>query len=166
MEKFKKYIKELVPYIAIILIVVLLRTFIITPVRVSGDSMVPTLTDGEIMLLYKLSDIKRNDIIVVKTSGADGYIIKRVIAMPNETIEYENGKLYINGKTQKDDFGSGNTEDFEKVTLAEDEYFVMGDNREWSKDSRMVGPINEKDIIGTTSITIFPFNKIGINKHK
>lgn len=166
MEKFKKYIKEFVPYIVIILIVVLLRTFIITPVRVSGDSMVPTLTDGEIMLLYKLSDIKRNDIVVVKTSGADGYIIKRVIAMPNETVEYENGNLYINGKKQKDIFGSGETEDFEKVTLAEDEYFVMGDNREWSKDSRIVGPINEKDIIGTTSITIFPFNKIGINKHK
>ena len=161
MEKFKKFLKEAIPYVVIVVVVVLIRTFIVTPVRVTGDSMVPTLTDGEIMLLYKLSKIERNDIVVIDTDSEDGYIIKRVIALPGEIVEYENGSLFINGKKQSDDYGDGITEDFEKVKLGEDEYFVMGDNREWSKDSRIIGPINEEDIMGTTSITIFPFTKIG-----
>ncbi len=161
MEKLKKIIKESIPYVIIIIVVALIRTFIVTPVRVSGASMDPTLTDGEIMLLYKLSKINRNDIVVIDTDTEDGYIIKRVIALPGETIEYEKGSLFINGKKHSDNFADGETEDFDRVKLKGDEYFVMGDNREWSKDSRIIGPINEKDILGTTSITIFPFNKIG-----
>lgn len=161
MDKLKNIMKEAIPYIAIVIIVVLLRTFIITPVRVTGESMNPTLTDGEIMLLYKLADINRNDIVVINTASTDGYIIKRIIAVPGETVECENGSLYINGKKQNDNYGYGNTDDFEKVKLGKDEYFVMGDNREWSKDSRIIGPIKKDEILGNTSITIFPFNKIG-----
>ena len=157
----KKNIKEAIPYVVIIVVVALIRTFIITPVRVTGDSMVPTLTDGEIMLLYKLADIERNDIVVIDTDSSDGYIIKRLIGMPGETIECENGSIFINGKKVNDKYGDGITEDFEKVKLEDDEYFVMGDNRTWSKDSRVFGPVKEEEILGTTSITIFPFNKIG-----
>ena len=157
----KKFIKEAIPYVVIIVVVALIRTFIITPVRVTGDSMVPTLTDGEIMLLYKLADIERNDIVVIDTDSSDGYIIKRLIGMPGETIECENGSIFINGKKVNDKYGDGITEDFEKVKLEDGEYFVMGDNRTWSKDSRVFGPVKEEEILGTTSITIFPFNRIG-----
>lgn len=157
----KKFIKESIPYIVIIIIVILIRSFIVTPVRVTGDSMIPTLKDGEIMLLYKLGEIKRNDIVVIDTDSSDGYIIKRLIGMPGDTVEYEKGKLYINGKQVEDKYGFGETEDFEKVKLEDNEYFVMGDNRVWSKDSRVFGAVKKEDILGTTSITIFPFNKIG-----
>jgi len=157
----KKFLKESIPYLIIILVVILIRAFIVTPVRVTGASMSPTLKDGTIMLLYKLADIKRNDIVVVNTDSSDGYIIKRVIAMPGDTIEYTDGSLFINGKKHKDKYGSGATEDIAKITLKSDEYFVMGDNREWSKDSRVIGPVKEKDIKGETKIIIYPLNKIG-----
>ena len=160
----KKFLKESIPYIIIIVVVILIRSFIVTPVRVTGASMSPTLKDGEIMLLYKLAKIERNDIVVIDTDSSDGYIIKRVIAMPGETIEYTNGSLFINGKKQKDNFGSGETEDISKTTMKDDEYFVMGDNREWSKDSRIIGPVKEDEIRGETQITIYPLNKIGIAK--
>ena len=156
-----KFFKEVIPYVIIIIVVILIRSFIITPVRVTGASMSPTLKDGEIMLLYKLAKIERNDIVVVDTDSSDGYIIKRVIAMPGDTIEYKNGNLYINGKKKKDKFGSGKTEDIPKTILKNDEYFVMGDNREWSKDSRIIGPVKEKEIKGETKIIIYPLNKIG-----
>ena len=157
----KRFIKEAIPYLIIIIVVVLIRTFIVTPVRVTGASMNPTLKDGEIMLLYKLSDIKRNDIVVINTNSSDGYIIKRVIALPNETVEYKNDSLYINGKKSKDNNAFGETEDFETIKLKKGEYFVMGDNRVWSKDSRILGPVEENDIVGTTSFVLFPFNKFG-----
>jgi signal peptidase I len=160
----KKFVKDLIPYVVIVVVVILIRSFIVTPVRVTGASMAPTLKDGEIMLLYKLSKIERNDIIVIDTDSSDGYIIKRVIALPGESIEYKDGNLFINDKKTKDKYGSGETEDIEKIKLKKDEYFVMGDNREWSKDSRIIGPVKEKDIQGETKITIFPVNKIGIAK--
>lgn len=160
----KKFLKEAIPYIIIIVVVILIRSFIVTPVRVTGASMSPTLKDGEIMLLYRLAKIERNDIVVIDTDSSDGYIIKRVIAMPGETIEYTNGSLFINGKKQKDNFGSGETEDIPKTTLKVDEYFVMGDNREWSKDSRIIGPVKVDELRGETKITIYPLNKIGIAK--
>lgn len=160
----KKFIKESIPYLIIIVVVLLIRTFIITPVRVTGASMSPTLKDGEIMLLYKLAKIERNDIVVVNSDSTDGYIIKRVIGMPGDTIEYKNNKLYINDKIKKDKFASGKTGDIPKTTLGKDEYFVMGDNREWSKDSRIIGSVKKSEIKGKTKIVIFPFTKIGVVK--
>lgn len=160
----KKLFKEALPYIFIIIFVLLLRTFVVTPVRVTGASMSPTLKDGEIMFLYKLAKLEREDIIVIDTDSSDGYIIKRIIGLPGDIIAYENGNLYINGKKQSDKYASGETEDFQKIKLKSDEYFVMGDNREWSKDSRIIGPIKKKDIKGETKITIYPINKIGIAK--
>lgn len=159
----KKFIKEIIPYVIIIIVVVLIRTFIITPVRVTGPSMSPTLKDGDIMLLYKLTDIKRNDIVVIDTNTSTGFIIKRVIGLPNETVEYSDGSLFINGKKVDDNYGSGKTEDFEKVKLDDDEYFVMGDNRLWSEDSRSTtyGPIKNEQIVGTTNLIIFPFKNLG-----
>jgi len=157
-----KIVKELIPYVIIVIIVVLLRTFIITPVRVDGDSMYPTLKDGEILILEKYSDnYKRNDIVVVTYNGEK--LIKRIIALPGETISYLDNVLYINEKPTTDvveDF----TSDFYGITLKENEYFVLGDNRTVSKDSRTIGPINKDDIIGKTRLRIFPLDKINIVK--
>lgn len=155
----KEKLKELVPYVVIVIVVVLIRTFIATPIKVNGSSMYDTLKGNEICILYKLGKINRFDIIV--TEYENEKLIKRVIGMPGETIEVENGFIYINDKRIKDDYGYGETDDFEKITLNDDEYFVMGDNRKISKDSRLIGPVKEKDISGTTNLILYPFNKIG-----
>ena len=154
-----KIIKELIPYVVILVVVVLFRTFIATPVLVNGPSMNPTLENGEIMILNKRAKIDRFDIVVVNTG--DEEIIKRVIALPGETIACEEGRVYVNGRLQEEDYSKGITSDFKKIKLADDEYFVMGDNRENSKDSRAYGPFKAKKIKGTTKLVIFPFKKAG-----
>jgi signal peptidase I len=159
-SKTKAFFKELIPYVIILIVVVLIRSYIVTPVKVSGQSMYPTLKGTEVMILNKLDKkYERYDIVVVKSS--DGDIIKRVYGLPGETISCEGGNIYINGKKIDDDFGHGKTMDFKKVELKDDEYFVLGDNRMNSKDSRIFGPFTEKEIKGKTKLVIFPFNKIG-----
>ena len=94
-------------------------------------------------------------------TGNHDDIIKRVIALPGETISCENNKIYINCRKIEDKYGSGITSDFKKIKLKNNEYFVLGDNRENSMDSRYYGPFNKKNIKGSTNIIVFPFNKIG-----
>ena len=156
-----KVIKEVIPYIVIVVVVVLIRTFIITPVRVDGDSMKNTLKNGDILLLYKLSSIDRFDIIVLDEEKDNEKIIKRVIGMPGETVAIKKGKIYINDKVIDDEYAYGETSDFDKVTLADDQYFILGDNRLISKDSRYFGPIKENEIKGKIVFRLFPFTKIG-----
>ena len=165
MEKFKKIIKENYSYILIIVVILLIRTYIVTPIRVNGTSMYPTLKQNEIMILNKIglkSGIDRFDIVVVKTDN--NRIIKRVIGLPGESVMYEDGKLYINGKYVEDSYSLSETKDFENIVLKEDEYFVLGDNREVSKDSRMIGPVKKEQILGKTRLVIFPFTKIRMEK--
>jgi len=157
----KKILKEWYPYIIILLIVFLVRTFIITPVRVDGDSMKKTLYDGDILLLYKLGSINRNDIIVLNESYDDEVIIKRVIGLPGETVEIKHNKIYVNDEEYEDEFAFGETTDYSKIELGEDEYFILGDNRIISKDSRTFGSIKEKEIMGKIVYRLFPFSKIG-----
>lgn len=161
----KNYVKEFLPYFIIIIVVVLVKMFIVSPIRVNGASMNPTLNDKDIMLLdeisYRFSDIERFDIVVVKEKSE--YLIKRVIGLPGENISYKNGKLYINGKHIKEDFKHKETMDF-STTLGKDEYFIMGDNRTNSTDSRVFGPISRDEIIGKTSLTILPISRFG-NKY-
>ncbi len=160
----KDILLDNLPYIIIILIIIIIRTFIATPIRVNGDSMDSTLRDGETMILNKLgmrtSGIKRWDIVVIKTD--DSYLIKRVVGLPGETVKYENGKLYIANKEVEDKYSITKTEDFDETTVDEDEYFVMGDNRFISKDSRIIGNINKSEILGKTNIIVFPFNRFGL----
>ncbi len=157
-----KYLKELYPYIIIIIVVVLIRTFIVTPIRVNGDSMVPTLESKEIMILKKYDkSFDRFDIVVVDKSVEGSNLIKRVIGLPNERIKCKDGKIYINGKKIDDVYAYGETEDFLEITLKDNEYFVMGDNREVSLDSRKFGAVFDYELKGTTNLVIFPFSKAG-----
>lgn len=156
-----KVIKEVIPYIVIVVVVVLIRTFIITPVRVDGDSMKNTLKNGDILLLYKLSSIDRFDIIVLDEEKDNEKIIKRVIGLPGETVAIKKGKIYINDKVIDDEYAYGETSDYNKVTLRDDEYFMLGDNRLISKDSRYFGPIKDNEIKGKIVFRLFPFTKIG-----
>lgn len=163
-ETIKNYIKEFAPFVAIIVIVLLIKQFIITPVQVNGASMDPTLANGDIMILdkitYKIRGIKRFDIVVVK--NGDTLLIKRVIGLPNEVVKVEGNKLFIDGEEIDQDFLSEDelTDDFE-THVNDDCYFVMGDNRNLSLDSRNLGCFNKDKILGTTSLTIFPLNRLG-----
>ena len=166
-EKNKKnYIKEFLPYLIIILVVIFIKVYIVSPIRVNGVSMDSTLKDGDIMLLdeisYRFSDIERFDIVVIHRD--DEYLIKRIIGLHGEKVYYDDGKLYINNKYIKENFKHKKTEDFSTVTLDDGEYFVMGDNRVNSTDSRIFGPVLRDDIIGKTSLTIFPFSRFGNKK--
>ena len=159
---FQKFLKEYVPYILIIIVVLLIKRFVVSPIKVNGSSMVDTLHDGDIMLLniigYRHSGVDRFDIVVVDTE--DEYIIKRVIGMPGETIEYKDNQLYVNGKKMKESYGSDVTDDF-VAKVPKNSYFVLGDNRTNSLDSRYFGAFSKKKILGKTKFTLFPFGRIG-----
>ena len=163
-EKIKSFCKDLLPYVVIVLVVIIIRTFIVTPVRVDGPSMKPNLKNGNIMILNKIANIDRYDIVVIKSLKLNETLIKRVYALPGEKIKCEDGKIYINGSVIKDEYGSGTTADFDEVTVPNDSYFVMGDNRPISLDSRLLGTFTKDEIKGTTSIRIFPLNRFGFVK--
>ena len=161
----KKIVKELIPYVIIVVVVFFIRTFIITPVRVYGSSMENTLKNNDILLLKKF-DIKydRYDVVVINHTN-ENYkterIIKRVIALPGETIYVKNGKIYVNDKEISENYTKTITFDFDKVKLSDDEYFVMGDNRMNSEDSRSIGPVKKERILGIVNFRLYPFSKFG-----
>lgn len=168
MEQAKRIIKEYGIYVIIIVIILLIKTYIVAPIIVNGDSMYSTLNDGDIMILNKLeyqtSNIKRFDIVVIKYDGR--HIIKRIIGLPGETVEVKDNTLYINGKAYVEQYLDSDTitEDFSIATIPEGYYFVLGDNREVSLDSRRIGLIKEADIEGKAKYTLFPFNRFGEKK--
>lgn len=159
-----KFIKELVPYVIIFLVVILIRIFIVTPVSVDGTSMYPNLKDGNILLLKKFDkSYERFDIVVLNYNG--DRLIKRIIGLPGEYVEYKDSKLYINGQLVEEEMIDVNTNNFKLEDIGhnkipDDYYFVVGDNRGVSKDSRIIGLINKKDIIGTVSFSLWPFKSL------
>ena len=167
-ERIKKIVKEAIPYLIVVIIVVLIRSFIITPALVDGDSMLPNLQDNNLILLnkldYKLNEIRRFDVVVINLDGQK--LIKRVIGYPGEHVEYKNDNLYIDGSNIYESFKHTKTNDFELenigyLTIPGDKYFVVGDNRENSTDSRVIGLIDRKDILGSVSFRLLPINKFG-----
>lgn len=163
MDNIKKIGKEIIPYLVIIILVLLIKTFIFTPVIVNGPSMMTNLHDKDIMILdkigMKINGINRFDIVVIQTSQSK--IIKRVIGLPGEIIEYKDNKLYINDKEVEDPYPSQITGDIERQLIPENTYYVLGDNRTDSVDSRILGPIDKNKILGHATFIIYPFNRFG-----
>ena len=181
MEKPKGIVKELLGWIVYIAIIIGLTWLIITFVgqrtRVSGHSMEATLHDGDNLIVDKLSyhfrEPKRFEIIVFPYRHKENtYYIKRIIGLPGETVHVKDGYVYINGEKLDENYGLEVMEDAgiaaEPIELGEDEYFVLGDNRNHSSDSRdpSVGNIHRKDIIGRAWVRIWPFSKFCVLKHQ
>lgn len=166
-QKVSGVLNATLPYVIIVIVVALIRTFIITPVQVEGMSMYSTLDDKEILLLKKYDkSYDRFDVVVFNYNGTK--LIKRVIGLPGDTVAYKDNKLYINGKYIKEDFLKNNQETYDfsleelgYETVPEGYYFVMGDNRTNSTDSRIIGFVSNDDIEGTTNFAIFPLSKFG-----
>ena len=163
-----KLLKELIPYIIIVIAALLIRTFTFTPVKVDGASMYPTLEDGEILILKKYDkSYERFEIAVIRHDG--DMLVKRIIGLPGENIKYKKNKLYVDGKGVEEPLYL-ETDDFSLMDLGytkipDDYYLVLGDNRYNSSDSRIFGLIKKEDILGTTSLRIWPFKKVGIIKN-
>ena len=140
-------IRELMPYIIILIIVILLKCFVVTPIRVNGTSMIPTLHPKDIMILnktaYYTKNPKRFDIVVVDLE--DEKIIKRVIGLPGEEVEYHNNTLYINGKKVKENIDKVDTDDYKSGKIPKDSYLVLGDNRKGSYDGEKANTYFEWD---------------------
>ena len=167
MEKKNKIIKNILSFVLIIGIALIIKFFIVSPVRVNGTSMVPTLNDGDIMILneigYHMNGVERFDIVVAKVNGER--LIKRVIGLPGEKVEYRDNQLYINDELVVENFKHGDTDAFSITELGEEKvpensYFIVGDNRGNSKDSRTIGCVHKNKIMGKTRLIIFPFDRI------
>lgn len=150
--KLKKGIRSWLLQVSIgIAIAIVITNLGFGVVQVNGKSMYPTLQDGEIgivnLIKARTGNIKRFDIVVVKSDYLQENIIKRVIGLPGETVEYNGTKLYINGEAVDEPFITDvYTADCAAVTLGEDEYFCVGDNRTNSIDSRTIGTIKRTEI--------------------
>ncbi len=163
-----KKVWNILSYILIIVLAILIKLYVFSPIRVNGTSMVPTLDNGYIMFLneigYHLNGLNRFDIVVVNIDNDK--LIKRVIGLPGDTVEYKYNKLYVNGKEIEENFEHKDTKDFklsdiDVEIIPDDYYFVVGDNRTNSKDSRIIGLIHKSKIMGKTDFIIFPFNRFG-----
>lgn len=180
-EKSKSIFKEILDWVIYIGIILLFTYLIITYVgvrtRVNGQSMQPTLHDGDNLLVdkltYRFRDPKRYEIVVFPYKyEEDTYYIKRIIGLPGETVQIIDGYVYINGEKLKKDYGAEVMQDSgiaeEPITLGEDEYFVLGDNRNHSSDSRVpnVGVLKRKDLLGRAWVRIWPLDRIGVVSHE
>lgn len=141
-----------------------LRTFVFELVRVDGDSMLPTLTTDERLFVEKISKLSEDglnigDIIIVHYPGEENKsYVKRIVGLPGDKLKVENGKLWRNGVLIQENYtlDSRMNYDFEEYIVPEDSYFVMGDNRNDSMDSRVVGSISRNEIVGHAVCVIWP----------
>ena len=177
-----KALKEILSTSLYLLVVLALTFLVVTYVgqrtKVSGSSMEPMLSDGDNLIVdkisYRFSEPERYDIIVFPFRYAERtYYIKRIIGLPGETVFIdEEGNIFINEELLQESYGREVIEDpgraFEPVVLGENEYFVLGDNRNNSSDSRdpVVGNIHRDEFIGKAWVRIWPFNKMGMIKHQ
>lgn len=177
MKKWKKTIIAIIEMVVVAIITICVFRFVVIPVRIDGSSMASTLHDEDVALINAIGvnekNMKRFDVVVAYSEELDEKIIKRVIGLPDETIEFRNDVLYIDGREVKQDFldpyfveqscitynTENFTEDFQ-TTLDEDEYFLMGDNRLASTDSRVLGSFSIDDILGSQGVVIYPFSHI------
>lgn len=177
--KKKEIISWIVYFICLLAAVFLINTFVTQRTMVSGDSMYPYLHDKDQLMMDKLSyrfhEPERFDIVVLSVDNgtAQGeYYIKRVIGLPGETVQIIDGYVYVDGEKLDESYGEETILDSgragEAITLGEDEYFVLGDNRNNSDDSRYaaVGNLERSRIIGKACVRIWPLDRIGILRHQ
>lgn len=174
----ESFFKELLKFTLVAVCVVLpIRLFIAQPFIVSGASMYPTFETSDYLIVdeisYRLEDPSRGDVIVFKyPNDPSKYFIKRIIGLPGETVDIDGIKVKItnsdnpNGLELNEPYVNYNRNSTTHVTLESDEYFVMGDNRFASSDSRVWGPLKKKFIIGHAFLRLFPVKKIGVNPGK
>lgn len=152
-------------------IVLILRGFLFIPVQIEGYSMQSTLHPNDRIVMERFSSIHRFDIVVLRLEDNET-LVKRVIGLPNDEIAFQNGRLYVNGKEMKETFLSENLADYHsevpytndftlndvigKKRLGEEEYFVMGDNRLHSRDSRIFGVVTSEQILGSALLIYSP----------
>ena len=173
--------KEIIGLVIYCIIVVAIMFFVIKFIGqrtiVIGDSMNPTLHEDENLITdkitYRFKEPKRFDIIVFQyKDNTSKLLIKRIIGMPGETVQIKNGRVYINDHELNENYGNAIMNDggvaANAIILGEDEYFVLGDNRNNSQDSRFasVGNVHRSDIIGRAWLRIWPLDKVALLKHQ
>jgi signal peptidase I len=180
-EKKKKNVKkEIISWIltlgSAVLIALFIRTFLFEPIFVDGQSMCDTLQDREVMIVTKTDYIfgqpQRGDVVICKYPGRTENFVKRLMALPGDTIEIRDHVVYINGEAVDEPYLTSSrnddtvTADMELMTLGDDQYFVMGDNRDNSHDSRnyygygKTATLTRSQIVGHVRCVVYPFNKI------
>ena len=172
----KEFFKDTFKYIIFIVVILFIAIYVVGLQQVVGPSMSPTLENGDVLILdkanYRFFDVKKGDVIALYSSKSK-YLIKRVVGMPGEYVEFKNNQLYINNIPLEEEYlgDSVITEDFSirelgYETIPEDMYLVLGDNRGDSSDSRdpEIGLIKKSDILGKVRFRIWPLNKIKIVK--
>ena len=162
----KKIFNCTASWIIWISISLLILLVFITPALVNGESMEPTLHNMDILFLLRNREVERYDIIAFIPEGESEIYIKRVVAMPGETVYIsEDGYLYVNGEKIEDEYTFDPMEyqfnGCRAIMLGPDEYYTLGDNRNYSTDSRVVGPAKEDSIKGVAVFRIFPFTSFG-----
>ncbi|SFR95535.1 signal peptidase I [Anaeromicropila populeti] len=170
----EKFLIEIFLWILLfILCAVVVPKYVIQRAMVTGSSMENTLFDGEQLLLdkisYRIGEPKRFDVVVFypQIDDPEEHFVKRVIGLPGETIQIIGSEIYINGKVLEEQYGKDPIQyagiAVEPITLGEDEYFLMGDNRTVSYDSRReeIGPVHKEAIDGKAILRIWPLNKFG-----
>ncbi len=179
-EKKPTFKEEAISTLRYLVAVVLMTLFIINFVgvrtQVIGTSMSPTLADGDNLIVekitYHFSKPSRFDIIVFPYQDTNKHYIKRIIGLPGETVQIIDGYVYINGELLEENYGNDVMDNpgiaANPIVLGDDEYFVLGDNRNNSEDSRFgaVGNIRKKDIDGRAWLRIWPFDQFGILEHQ
>lgn len=176
--KIKKISRKIAYLAAIALVLIILRCFVFSPITAIGKSMKPTLSDGQKMIGLKNSNYERFDIITFHApDDPDAAYVKRVIGLPGDSIRYTNDTLYVNGVEQPEPYlaehkaqlteGERLSRNFSLERLfnidkiPEGKIFVLGDNRRNSNDSRNFGLVDEKEVISTMKISLWPLDKIG-----
>lgn len=166
-KKFGLLVFEVVKVVLISLAIILpIRLFLVQPFYVEGASMEPNFYDKEYLIIdeisYRFNEPQRGEVVIFKNpKNTKVYFIKRIIGLPGETVEIVDGKVKINGQEINEPYIEYvSTQSHEAVTLANDEYYLMGDNRANSYDSRTIGPVNEKYMIGRVWFRGWPMNRI------